>query len=128
MATTEWKPEWGNPDDPTYEWPVTHSPNPVVVDSLGKEVIALGGRAIAEAHADRGVVMDFPNKAVPGVRVRKKVPRAECRRRSQLMTPVPPDTRPAPDTPPRGNSDPLRVCVVCDAVHLWPAATAGFVR
>jgi hypothetical protein len=128
VATTEWKPEWGNPDDPTYEWPVTPSPDSAVVDQLGKDAIALGGRAVKDAHADRGVVMDFPNKAVPGVKVRKQVPRAECRRRAQIMAPLPPDTAPASGTPPRDNSDPLKVCVVCDAVHLWPAATAGFVQ
>lgn len=123
--TLEWNDEWS---DEHYEWPVTVAPEPAVVDQLGKEVVALGGRAVKEAHADRGVVMDFPNKAVPGVHVRKQVPRSECRRRAQLMAPVPPDTEPAPDTPPRENSDPLKVCVVCDAVHLWPAAAEGFVQ
>lgn len=123
--TLDWNEEWSHEN---YEWPVTSMPDTATVERIGQDAIALGGRVVKEAHADRGVVMDFPNPAVPGVRVRKQVPRCECRRRAQIMAPVPPDTEPAPDTPPREKSDPLKVCVVDDAVHLWPAATAAFVQ
>lgn len=123
--TLEWNPSWSAE---SYEWPVTPTPSPGIVDALGQDAITLGGRAVKEAHADRGVVMDFPNKAVPGVKVRKQVPRTECRRRAQIMAPVPPDVMPAPGTPPRGKSDPVKVCIVCDAVHLWPSAAARFVQ
>lgn len=126
MATPEapWDDSWNDPD---YQWPVTSLPDASIVDQLGKTVVSHGGRAVKEAHADRGVTMDFPNGAVPGTRIRKQVPRAECRRRAQVMTPLAPDTDPAADTPPRENSDPLKVCVVCDAVYLWPKAVAEFV-
>lgn len=100
----EWKKEWSVE---SYEWPVTPSPSAAVVERLGKQAITRGGRAAKEAHADRGVVMDFPNTAVPGSRIRAQVTRAECRRRAQIMVPT-------------AESDPLRVCVVCDSVHLWP--------
>lgn len=119
METLFWDDAW---NDKNYEWPVTAVPDAAVVERLGKTVVARGGRAMKEAHADRGVVMEFPNGAVPGTKIRKQVPRAECRRRAQVMAPVAPDTEPAPDTPPRENSDPLKVCVVCDAVYLWPNA------
>lgn len=106
-ATAEWKDEWSEPD---YAWPVTLVPDASIVEQLGKLVVTNGGRASKEAHADRGVVMDFPNGAVPGTRIRKQVPRAECRRRAQVtLTDV--------------AKEPLKVCVVCDAVHLWPNKT-----
>lgn len=104
MAEAEWNEAWSAPD---YEWPVTSVPDTAVVERLGKEVVARGGRASKEAHADRGVVMDFPNGANPGTRIRKQVMRAECRRRAQVtLTDV--------------AEEPLKVCVICDAVHLWP--------
>jgi len=107
METLDWNEEWS---DPNYEWPVTSVPDAGVVEELGKTVISRGGRAAKEAHADRSVVMEFPNGAVPGTRIRKQVPRAECRRRAQVtLTDV--------------ADEPLKVCVVCDAVHLWPYAT-----
>lgn len=106
MPTTDWKDEW---NDPNYEWPVTPTPEPAVVEQLGKRVVASGGRAVKEAHADRSVVMSFPNEAQPGTRLRKRVERAECRRRAQVMAPT-------------ADGEPLKVCVVCDAVHLWPNA------
>lgn len=107
MATTDWNDEWSKPG---YEWPVTAVPDAAVVEQLGKEVVAVGGRAVKESHADRGVVMEFPNPAFPDTRLRKQVPRTECRRRAQVMVP-------------REDGDPLKVCVVCDAVYLWPSAT-----
>lgn len=110
MATEKWNDDW---NDPNYAWPVTSVPDAAVVEQLGKAVVARGGRAVKEAHADRSVVMDFPNGAAPGTRIRKQVPRAECRRRAQI-------------TLPEVANDPLKVCVVCDAVHLWPLATAEF--
>ena len=104
----KWKEEWSHKD---YAWPVTAVPDTAVVEQLGKRIVALDGRAAKEAHADRGVVMDFPNGAVPGTRIRKQVPRAECRRRAQVvLTDV--------------AKGPLKVCVVCDAVHLWPKSLA----
>jgi hypothetical protein len=66
-AQAEWKEQWS---DPSYAWPVTPVPDATVVEQLGKRVITSGGRAVKEAHADRGVVMDFPNGAAPGTRVR----------------------------------------------------------
>lgn len=109
MATAEWNEAWSAPD---YEWPVTSVPDAAVVEQLGKTIVARGGRAGKEAHADRGVVMDFPNGAVPGTRIRKQVTRAECRRRAQVtLTDV--------------ADEPLKVCVVCDAVHLWPGVAAA---
>ena len=108
METLFWDNAWNHKD---YEWPVTPVPDAAIVEQLGKTIIARGGRAVTEAHADRSVVMDFPNGAVPGTRVRKQVPRAECRRRAQVMlTDV--------------AEEPLKVCVVCDAVHRWPATQA----
>lgn len=108
METLFWDDAWS---DKNYEWPVTAVPDAAVVERLGKTIVARGGRSMKEAHADRGVVMDFPNGAVPGTRVRKQVPRAECRRRAQVMiTDV--------------ANEPLKVCVVCDAVHLWPSVEA----
>lgn len=110
MATTEWNDAWS---DPNYVWPVTSIPDADVVDQLGKRVVLRGGRAVKEAHADRSIVMDFPNgPAVGGTRIRKQVPRAECRRRAQVIL---------PDVA----NDPLKVCIVCDAVHLWPTAAAA---
>lgn len=109
METLEWKDEWSAPD---YEWPVTPVPDAAVVEQLGKTVVARGGRANKEAHADRSIVMDFPNGAMPGTRIRKQVPRSECRRRAQV-------TMLAPRI--GGPLEPLKICVVCDAVHLWPA-------
>lgn len=107
MASAEWNAAWSHPD---YAWPVTSVPDATVVELLGERVVNGGGRASKEAHADRGVVMDFPNGAVPGTRIRKQVPRAECRRRAQVtLTDV--------------AKEPLKVCVVCDAVHLWPNKT-----
>ena len=108
-SDAEWKKEWSAE---SYEWPVTPSPGADVVERLGKQAITRGGRAIKEAHADRGVVMDFPNAAVPGSRFRAQVTRAECRRRAQIMVP-------------RAESDPLKVCIVCDAVDLWPNMSAA---
>lgn len=106
MEPLYWDEKWNHKD---YEWPVTSAPDAAVVDQLRKTVVAEGGRANKEAHADRSVVMEFPNGAVPGTRIRKQVPRAECRRRAQVtLTNV--------------ADEPLKVCVVCDAVHLWPAA------
>lgn len=121
MATTDWNDDW---NDPTYVWPVTSVPEADVVERLNKRVIALDGRAVSEAHADRSVLMEFPNGAAPGTRIRKQVPRAECRRRVQVMMPLPPDSDPAPDTAPRQNNEPLKVCVVCDGVDLWPVFDA----
>lgn len=100
----EWKEEWSAPD---YQWPVTSIPDAAVVEQLGKTIVSSGGRAAKEAHADRGITMDFPNAAQPGTRIRKQVPRAECRRRAQVTMADVAD-------------EPLKVCVVCDAVHLWP--------
>lgn len=109
METLPWDDAWS---DENYEWPVTSVPDAAVVEQLGKTVVAHGGRANKEAHADRGVVMEFPNGAT-GQRLRKQVPRAECRRRAQVtLVDV--------------AEEPLKVCVVCDAVHLWPAAQAEF--
>jgi hypothetical protein len=122
MATAEWNDEWSHKD---YEWPVVPNPDAGVIEQLGKTVVTRGGRLLKEAHADRSITMDFPNGASPGTRIRKQVTRAECRRRSQVMTPLAPDEEPAADTPPRENSDPLKVCVVCDAVHLWPLVTTA---
>src|SRR3954466_3757405 len=116
-AEAPWNEDWNHPD---YAWPVTPIPSGETVDFVGKTVVASGGRALNEAHADRAVTMEFDNGAQVGGRIRKQVPRAECRRQSQIMAPVPPDVDPAPDTPPRGNAEPLKVCVVCDAAHLWP--------
>lgn len=121
-AEAEWKDEWSDRD---YQWPVTSVPDSAVVDQLGKQVVGSGGRALKEAHADRGMTMDFPNGAVPGTRIRKQVPRTECRRQAQIMVPVSPDFDPAPDTPPRENAEPLKVCAVCDAVSLWPRFAAA---
>lgn len=109
MATAEWNEEWSAPD---YQWPLTAVPDADVVDSLGKRVVLDGGRAVKEAHADRGVVMDFPNGAIEGTRIRKQVPRSECRRRAQVVL---------ADVA----EEPLKVCVVCDAVYLWPNQTAA---
>lgn len=117
-----WSAEWSEPD---YQWPVTAVPDAATVEWLGKTVVALDGRAVQEAHADRGVTMDFANGASPGTRIRKQVPRTECRRQAQIMVPVSPDFDPAPDTPPRENAAPLKVCVVCDAAHLWPRFAAA---
>lgn len=119
METLFWDDAWSHED---YEWPVVQNPAADKVEALKKTVIADGGRAVKEAHADRSVTIDFANKAVPGTRIRKQVSRAECRRRAQIMAPMAPDTEPAANTPPRENSDPLKVCVVCDSVHLWPNA------
>lgn len=82
------------------------------INKLGKEVVLRGGRQIQEAHADRAVTMSFNNGAVPGTRIRKQIPRAECRRRAQVMLPQ------------TDGDEPLRVCVVCDSVHRWPSAAA----
>ena len=110
MAEAEWNDAWSEPD---YEWPGTSIPDAAVVEQLGKTIVNRGGRANKEAHADRSIVMDFPNGAMPGTRIRKRVPRAECRRRAQVtLVDV--------------AEEPLKVCVVCDAVHLWPAAEAEF--
>lgn len=116
--TLEWNEAWDNKD---YEWPVVPSPDSTIVDALGEKAIASGGRAVKEAHADRSVTMAFKNPAFPNTQIRKQVPRAECRRRAQVSLPLAPDTVPAAGTPPRENSDPLKVCVVCDSVHLWPS-------
>jgi len=122
METLFWDDAWSHED---YEWPVVSNPSAEAVDALSKTVVTLGGRAVKEAHADRSITMDFENRAVPGTRIRKQVGRTECRRRAQIMTPVAPDTEPAADTPPRANSDPLKMCIVCDSVHLWPNAAAA---
>lgn len=110
MAAPEapWNEAWNHPD---YQWPVTSVPDAAVVERLKKTVVVGGGRAGKEAHADRGVTMEFPNGAVPGTRIRKQVPRAECRRRALVVIP-------------NVAKEPLKVCVVCDAVHLWPAFEA----
>lgn len=108
MATAEWNDDW---NAPSYAWPVTSVPDAAVVEQLGKCAVTHGGRAIKEAHADRGITMDFPNGAVPGTRIRKQVPRAECRRRALVAVPV-------------EDASPVKVCVVCDAVHLWPNSGA----
>lgn len=121
MADLPTKAQW---DDENYEWPVVPVPDAAIVERLGKQVIATGGRAVKEAHADRGVTMDFPNPAFPDTRLRKQIPRAECRRRAQVVMPLAPDDHPAAGTPPRQNADPLKVCVACDAVHLWPSMAA----
>jgi len=105
VATTDWNDDWNAED---YEWPVVPAANPAVVEKLGKTVVARGGRAIKEGHADRGVMMDFPNAAAPGTKIRKQVPRAECRRQAQVVLTDVADA-------------PLKVCIVCDAMHLWPA-------
>lgn len=106
MTTLPWNDEWSAPD---YEWPVTSVPDVATVEHLGKTVVSRGGRAVKEAHADRSIVMDFPNNANPGTRIRKQVTRAECRRRAQVTFVDVAD-------------EPLKVCVVCDSVHLWPNA------
>lgn len=106
MASAEWKDEWSAID---YEWPVTAVPDASAVEHLGERIVATGGRAMKEPHADRGTMMDFPNGTG---RIRKQVPRAECRRRAQIMV---------PPTDPPGSA--LKVCVVCDAVYLWPKMT-----
>lgn len=103
-----WNDDWSHED---YVWPITSVPVAAVVEDLGKAVVARGGRANKEAHADRSIVMDFPNGAT-GTRLRKHVPRAECRRRAQV-------------TLPDVAEEPLKVCVVCDAVHLWPKFDPG---
>lgn len=107
MTTLDWDEAWSDKD---YAWPVTSVPDASVVEQVREEVIASGGRALGEAHADRGITMDFPNGAVPGTRIRKQVPRGECRRRAQVLFP-------------NVAKAPLKVCVVCDAVHLWPQAS-----
>jgi hypothetical protein len=106
-AEAEWNEDW---NDPSYAWPVTPVPDAAAVEQLGKRVVATGGRAVKEAHADRGITMDFPNAAAEGTRIRKQVPRAECRRRAQV-------------TLIGVAKEPVKVCVVCDAVHLWPSMT-----
>lgn len=112
MATEKWNDEWS---DENYEWPVTDIPTTSVVERLGKQVIGQGGRAMKEAHADRSVVMSFPNEAQPGTRIRKQIPRAECRRRAQVILPAL-----------EGESDgALKACVACDAMHLWPSLAAA---
>lgn len=116
-AEAPWNDEWNHPD---YAWPVTSAPDAAVVDQLGKTVVASGGRALTEAHADRSVTMEFANGAAAGTRIRKQVQRTECRRQMQVMVPVPPDFDPAPGTPARENAEPLKACIVCDAVDLWP--------
>lgn len=105
--TAPWKKEWSAA---SYVWPVISTADSIAVEKVGRQVISRGGRALKEAHADRGVVIDFPNGA--GTRVRKQVTRAECRRRAQVtLTDV--------------AAAPVKVCVVCDAVHLWPAFKAA---
>ncbi len=100
----KWNAAWS---DENYEWPVTSTPEANVVDELGKRAVTRGGGVVKEAHADRGVVMDFPNRAVPGSRIRKQIPRTECRRRAQVtLTDV--------------AKGPVKACIVCDAVNLWP--------
>lgn len=120
-AEAPWNDEWSHPD---YQWPVVPIPGGAVMEQLGKTVVASGGRALSEAHADRGVTMEFANGAQPGTRIRKQVTRAECRRQAQIMVPVPPDFDPAPDTPPRENAEPVKVCIACDSAHLWPRFSA----
>lgn len=101
----EWNDAWSIE---TYVWPVVPVPDAAIVEQLGKDVVRRGGRAAKEAHADRGITMDFPNGAVPGTRIRKQIPRSECRRRAMVtLTDV--------------SDVPVKVCVVCDAVHLWPS-------
>lgn len=102
----------------TYAWPVTPLPNTDVVHELGAWITSSGGHHLEEAHADRAVMIEAPNPAVPGTKVRKKVPRCECRRRALLT--LPPVRRPGK----RANDGPIRVCAVCDAVPLWPQYAA----
>lgn len=104
MPTLTWNEEWS---DPNYEWPVTSSPDSDTVSRVAKQS---GGRVAEEAHADRGVQMKFPNPAVPRTSIRKQERRAECRRRAKIVA-----------------GALSGICVVCDAVHLWPryAEAAG---
>lgn len=111
MPEAHWNPAWNSPN---YEWPVTPTPDAALVARIGELVTDEGGRLNEEAHADRAVTMTFPNKSVPGTSLRKQQPRAECRRRA-LVT-IPDKRKPFLGRRP----DPLKVCVVCDAVHLWP--------
>lgn len=106
METLDWNDAWSAK---SYEWPVTPIPDSDVIEQLGDPGgFRLGG--LKEAHADRGITMDFPNKVVPGTRLRKQIIRAECNRRAQININL-------------GLGDsPLKVCVVCDAVNLWPRA------
>lgn len=104
--TEQWQKEW---EDKDYEWPVVARPDANIVEQLGKTVIARGGRAVKEAHADRNVTLDFPNPAFPETKIRKQVPRSECRRRAQVVIPRPDE------------GEPIKVCVVCDSMHLWPS-------
>lgn len=90
----------------SYEWPVTSIPNAATVTDIGKVALSKGGRIKTESHADRAQTMKFPNEAIPGTSIKKQISRAECRRRAQITLP--------------DGKEPMLVCVVCDAVHLWP--------
>lgn len=104
MPEAYWNPAWSAK---SYEWPVTSTPDTAEVSDVSRGIIEDGGRALQEAHADRGITMTFPNAAVPNTMIRKSQSRAECRRRAMVVIPDVADS-------------PLKVCVVCDAVHLWP--------
>lgn len=108
MSEAKWNDAWNAPN---YAWPVTPAPDTDIVEALGRRAAASGGRVVKEAHADRGIVMDFPNGAAPGTRIRRQVPRCECRRRAQVVLP-------------EVAEGPLKMCIVCDAGHLWPEAVA----
>lgn len=101
-----WNQRWSHKD---YKWPVVDTPTTLEIDSVCRRVINEGGRSNEEAHADRGVMMEFPN-GVAGTKIRKQQERCECRRRA-LVTLV--------DVP----EEPLKVCVICDSAYLWPALT-----
>lgn len=62
----------------------------------------------AEAHSDRSFIMEMPNNASKGAKVRKQESRAECRRQAQLIF----------------SGVPGKLCVVCDAITRWPAFSA----
>lgn len=106
--TAPWDDAW---NEAGYTWPLVEAPSAPDVTKISLICEAAGGRAIKEPHADRSVVMEFPNNAVPGTVVRRKVARCECRRRGLVAVPS-------------QSGDPVRVCVICDAVNRWPTASA----
>lgn len=105
----EGPPELPWPDEyssPNYEWPVVPPPPPGAITRITEAAEERGGRAIKEAHSDRYVTMKQPSGDGEAM-VNRKISRCECRRRALAAIP----TR---------AGDPIRVCVICDAVDLWP--------
>lgn len=109
MDTLYWNEDWS---DEHYVWPTTHTADTAGIQWIAKTVIESGGRLAEEAHADRSVTMEFPNGAAPRTKIRKRVERCECRRRAVATIPDVAD-------------EPLKVCIICDAAHLWPRFATG---